>query len=64
MGSHMLRHVHAKEYAVTSPSGRDYRILFASFGSLRGYWCVCAPGGAFFATFATLPAARRWALRD
>ncbi|HYO85247.1 MAG TPA: hypothetical protein VES01_02130 [Dermatophilaceae bacterium] len=60
----MLRHVHAREYAVTGPSGRHYRIIFSSSGHLRGYWCVCNPGGAYYATFATVPAARRWALTN
>ncbi len=60
-----MRRVDIRAYAVWGHvSGRHYRIdnEYRHRGAREGYWYVCEPGGGHYAIFATLPAARAWAL--
>lgn len=48
--------------AVGGASGRTYSLRRLNRSRVRGAWDVCAAGGTRYATFVTLPGARRWVL--
>ncbi len=47
----------------TSPSGRRYLVHRRDRPSYRARWDVCNAAGGWYGTFATLPGARKWAMR-
>ncbi len=59
----MLTKLERDTYVIVGQaSGRTYRVRRINRAFYRGVWDVCTTGGGRYATFATLPGARRWAL--
>lgn len=58
----MLQRVSQDTYVIKGQhSGRTYRVRRMNRAAFRGVWDVCTQQGGRYATFVTLPGARRWA---